>query len=273
MVLAVELVRSRSGSRLLSRSLAAGFAVGFVSLSAWLLWVHGSLGPIIDTLTFRAGQDDPVRLSASLWAQADHLRSGFPLPVFAVAAAGCVLAVRRGGPLRMVTLVSGGVVATYSLVLRQAAFNHAYWSYWVLLPVAIGIATLVQDATTVLADQPKVRVARAPHVHRAGARGRGPLAHDDAAREGRGRGRVPRRRPPTTSHPPAAAEPDVGARRCRHAGVMGGVLRPAPRAPAHQRSLARPPGADHPTHLVFVHDASGYRLEQARRLRQDEARG
>jgi len=272
-VLAVELVRSRSGSRLLSRSLAAGFAAGLVSLSAWLLWVHGSLGPIIDTLTFRAGQDDPVRLSASLWAQADHLRSGFPLPVFAVAAAGCVLAVRRGGLLRTMTLVSGGVVATYSLVLRQAAFNHAYWSYWVLLPVAIGIATLVQDATTVLADQPKVRVV-ARHTCTALALvavalslTTTPLAKAEA--EAEYHAAAPLRR--------ATLSPQQN-----RMWVRGDVVMPASWVEFYARRPVRPLTSvrsldrlarDHPTHLVFVHDASGYRLEQARRLRQDEARG
>ena len=251
-VLAVELVRSRSGSRLLSRSLAAGFAVGFVSLSAWLLWVHGSLGPIIDTLTFRAGQDDPVRLSASLWAQADHLRSGFPLPVFAVAAAGCVLAVRRGGPLRMVTLVSGG---------RRG-----------------GLLTRPPPGRL----QPRVLelLGAAPggHRHRDPGAGR----HDGPGRPAEGRASPPatraprwrswpwpsrsrrrrsrRQRPrPSTTPPPPCDEPTLPPRQNRM-WVRGDVVMPAswvefyarrPVRAAHQRSLARPPGArpPHPPRL------------------------
>ena len=64
--------------------------------------------------------------------------------------------------------------------------------------------------------------------------------------------------------------------------VRGDVVAPASWVEFYVRRPVRPLTSarsldrlarDHPAQLVFVHDASGYRLEPARQLRQDEARG
>jgi hypothetical protein len=54
----------------------------------------------------------------------------------------------------MVTGIGVGVVAGYATLFRQAARIHSYWNYWVLLPMAIGAATLALGLVETTADGP-----------------------------------------------------------------------------------------------------------------------
>ena len=154
-VLVVEVVRSRAAHRPHRRiaPLAVGCGAGLAALSAWLLWVHGSIGPMVTALRFRSGAySERLTWTNSIPIQAGYLRAGFPIALLGVSAAGCVLAIRRGGRLSMVTGVSVGVVAGYAMLFRQAAVIHAYWNYWALLPIAIGAAAIVHDLAETTAD-------------------------------------------------------------------------------------------------------------------------
>jgi 4-amino-4-deoxy-L-arabinose transferase-like glycosyltransferase len=157
LLVAVELAGAVRRRQAPSWGLPSGLAGGVVLLGSWLLWVHGSMGPVLDQLVYRSGNGDhPIGVADSIRTQASTLRLELGLPVLVVAAAGCCFAVREART-RAVTGAAVLVVGAYALTLRQAAFWHAYWNYWALLPVAIGLAMV---ASLLLAVPTESRLAR-----------------------------------------------------------------------------------------------------------------
>lgn len=124
----------------LRRALPA-VAVGIAMLVLWLVWVHGSLGPALEQARSRSGAAEGTSavLGDAVETQWSALRSflGPLLMTLPFALVGC-WAEDRGR--RVVNRLALPSVGAYALLTADGAAVHDYWSYWVLIPVAIGAA-------------------------------------------------------------------------------------------------------------------------------------
>lgn len=134
----VRLVR-RSGRRSLDAAFAGGALVGLGVLIGWLLWAYGwTLTPLLDQFRVRTGWTASVSLRQVLTATVGDTVTMYGV-VGALAVPGLVvgLADRR---IRGVVAVALAVTIPYPLLFRSGAVNHDYWNFWLLLPVALGLA-------------------------------------------------------------------------------------------------------------------------------------
>lgn len=133
-----RLVR-RSGDRSLDAAFATGALVGLAVLAAWLLWAFGwTLGPLLDQFRARTGWTAPVPLGDLLTATVRDTGGMYGV-VAALALPGLVLGLADRRTRGMVA-VALAVTLPYPLVFRSGAVNHDYWNFWLLLPVAVGLA-------------------------------------------------------------------------------------------------------------------------------------
>jgi hypothetical protein len=114
-----------------------GFLGGLVVLAAWLLWAHGSFSTTVDDLRHRTGG---ASLTSSLTQQGHYLRSLMSPVALILGVPGLVVALARG-QRRIVTVVVVGAAVIFAVALRGLMHDHEYWSYWVLVPLAIGTAS------------------------------------------------------------------------------------------------------------------------------------
>ena len=135
------LIRARRGT--VERA-ALGFPLGVVAggglLLAWLLWAFGgTLGPLVDQFLFRTGGTATDVSVGEVLAneRGDVIMMFGPLALLAVA--GLVAAI-RDIRTRGVAGLALAVALPYPLVFRAGAVNHDYWMYWLLLPIAVGLA-------------------------------------------------------------------------------------------------------------------------------------
>jgi hypothetical protein len=149
-------VEKRSGTGV---ALLAGAAVAAVAVFAWILWVYGGdLRDFTDRLVLRTGADDALRVTVREAAarQRSYLADLFPVlgaAALALAAAAIVDARTRN--------VAGAALASivlYAAVFHNAAYDHSYWLYAVLLPLALG-AAVAADALVRVAPPPAAAVA------------------------------------------------------------------------------------------------------------------
>jgi len=121
-------------------SFAGGFLSGLAVLVGWLYWAYGStLEPLLAQFQVRTGQTESVSLGALLAAVGDDVPAMFGALVLLVAAAGLVVTLARPR-LRGLALTALAVTVPYPFVFRSGAVNHDYWTYWLLLPAAVGLA-------------------------------------------------------------------------------------------------------------------------------------
>lgn len=124
------------------RAVAGAAAAGVALTGAWLLWANGGAGPIVDQWLVRSSVESDVGLRTALgtqWQAARQLLGPLMLvlPVAVAIAA-------QPGRRRWAGALSVGVVVLYSVLLSDGAAHHDYWAYWVLLPVALGAAGVVE---------------------------------------------------------------------------------------------------------------------------------
>lgn len=131
-----RLVR-RSGRRSLDAAFATGALVGLAFLAAWLLWAFGwTLAPLLDQFRARTGWTAPVPVG-ELVAATVRDTGGMYVVVAALAAPGLVLGL---ADRKMRGVVALALAVTVPYPLRLGAVNHDYWNFWLLLPVALGLA-------------------------------------------------------------------------------------------------------------------------------------
>lgn len=140
---------ARRGGLLLMSGVAGGVAI----TGGWVLFVHGSLRPLLDQAGVRSGGAETGMRWTTMMGQylADLYRPGLVLLV----AAGIVVAVvagRGGGGgsasrwavegLRPVALVLTLTVVGYTVAFRNGSSVHDYWTYWGVALVGVAVAAL-----------------------------------------------------------------------------------------------------------------------------------
>ncbi len=134
----VRLAR-RSDRRSIDSAFAGGALLGGVLLIGWLLWAFGgTLGPLLNQFRGRTGQTTPVPLGLLAGTLRNDLATMFGF-VALLGVAGLVVACanRRTRALGAITIA---VTLPYPLVFRNGAVHHDYWTFWFLLPIAVGMA-------------------------------------------------------------------------------------------------------------------------------------
>jgi hypothetical protein len=127
-----------------ARWLAAGALSGLAVTVLWLWWANRSWSELWTVLRARSG-DDGAGLVEYADRQSLYFRMGFPVWALLLSAAGVVAwAVLRRGQ-RVEPLLLLGVPLVYALAFRQGSYIHAYWNFWLLLPVAV-FAAMAVDA-------------------------------------------------------------------------------------------------------------------------------
>ena len=116
--------------------LLIGAALGTVLTLGWATWVYGNISTLGDQLARRSSDEGAATRSGALRGQTVWLNENFGTALLGMVA--CVVAAvtdRRFRPLALLVLVP---TVLYTVVLYDGAFYHDYWSYWWVLPIAIG---------------------------------------------------------------------------------------------------------------------------------------
>lgn len=136
----------------------------------WIVWSYGSIDELVRQFRVRAGRSDSnFTARESVEIQLGYLADMFGLPLLSLGVVGTVVGIQRrpgtdDGPqrtARIVTLLVCIVVAGYSALFWQAATYHRYWSYWVILPLGVGVAHLSRRLLGSDGRSPVGRVAMA----------------------------------------------------------------------------------------------------------------
>lgn len=120
--------------------IAVGAACGFVILGAWMLWVHGGFAPLLDI--FSEQTSERATLLGAGKAQAKYLVQTLLFTVILLPLAFLVAVARPS--LRPIGIPAVAVALIFGVVLYSGGAIHDYWNYWVLLPLAVGVAGAVQ---------------------------------------------------------------------------------------------------------------------------------
>jgi hypothetical protein len=120
---------------------AIGALAGTVAALAWGIWVYEGPADLIDALRFRTSGTDEVTFVGSLLRQLDDALNQFGLLLVGLGVSlwSCF---RGPDPMRLVSRVLVATTLLYPLVFFNGAYIHAYWNYWLILPIALGLATL-----------------------------------------------------------------------------------------------------------------------------------
>ena len=139
----------------------AGTAVSGILIALWIWWAyHGDLGEFFQRALHRVGAGSTGRVTLGqmtrrqIWFFSDLFPVGKWL-VVPVAALG--LLDRRTWPLVAASL---GTVVGYALLFRNGAYDHGYWLYCILLPLALGAAVAVDTVSRLLSAHTWLRWTR-----------------------------------------------------------------------------------------------------------------
>jgi hypothetical protein len=145
--------------RVAAAAVLAGVAVGVLLTGLWILWAyHGDVGEFLDRALLRAGsgQDHRVGLHQMTRQQMRYLGDLFPVGTWFVGPLAAVGLLDRR--TRVLVAVSLGTVLAYAMLFKNGAFDHPYWLYCLLLPLALGAAVATDAISRWLA---RGRLARA----------------------------------------------------------------------------------------------------------------
>jgi hypothetical protein len=132
-------------------AVAAGTAIAMVLIAVWIFWAdHGNVGEFFQRALHRVGAGDTgrVTLRQMMRRQIGYFSDLFPVGkwlVILVAALG--LLDRRTRPL---VAASFGTVASYAILFRNGTYDHGYWLYCILLPLALGAAVAADTMNRLL---------------------------------------------------------------------------------------------------------------------------
>lgn len=139
-VIAVMSTR-RKANRLLSISLAAGLAAGLIVTLSWVWWVYGGL----ETLWSARAERTQLSVSSDgYWlSQWTYLSDSLPI-LGLLGCVGIVLSLVRPR-VRVVGLIGLVSVVSYSTFFSEGASGHQYWNFLLIIPLAIGVAVLLDE--------------------------------------------------------------------------------------------------------------------------------
>lgn len=125
----------------------AGWALGAaLALGAWFVWANGGLGDLLGKGGERSSLGD-VGFSAWAQRQLEYAADGFGPLLLVASTLGLVVALRAAsGSRRLVIGFAASLPVAYLALTMNGAWHHEYWNYLVLVPVAIGAASVI-DAT------------------------------------------------------------------------------------------------------------------------------
>jgi hypothetical protein len=135
-------------------ALIAGIATGAAITVIWIFWAyHGDIGEFVDRAVLRAGSDEVRRvgLRQMVRQQMRYLNDLFPIGGWLVVVVGAIGVLDKR--TRPVSAVSLGTVLAYGLVFRNGAYDHPYWLYGLMLPIALGAAVAADRAAGWLAQE------------------------------------------------------------------------------------------------------------------------
>ncbi len=148
-----------AGRRRAAIAVFAATAVSGVLIALWMSWAyHGDLSEFFQRALHRAGAGDSrVTPGMMVRQQMQYFSDLFPVGkwlVVPVAALG--LLDPRTRPLAAASL---GTVLGYAVLFKNGAYDHSYWLYCILLPLALGAAVAADTVSRVLAVRPWIRPA------------------------------------------------------------------------------------------------------------------
>ncbi len=138
-----------------------GIAISAILIALWIWWAyHGNVGEFFQRALHRVGGGDTGRVTLRQMTrrQMGYFSDLFPVGkwlVVPVAALG--LLDQRTRPLAAASL---GTVIGYALLFRNGAYDHDYWLYCILLPLALGAAVAVDTVSRLLATHSWLRWTR-----------------------------------------------------------------------------------------------------------------
>lgn len=134
--------RTRAGIAILG-----GAAVGAALLVAHQFWVWGSLSELqrhlLNRSTLGTGGDSSVSWASGVTQQLEWFVDLVNPSALLLGVVGLCLLIRDGGDRRVAALTTAGTVVLYDVMLAGGAAFHDYWSYWSMLPLALGSARTV----------------------------------------------------------------------------------------------------------------------------------
>jgi hypothetical protein len=136
-------------------------AVSVVLVALWVLWAYGGdLREFAERAVHRVGVGNAGRVSfrQMIGAQMRYFDDLFPFGIFMVVPLSTVgLVDRRTRPLVAVSL---GTVLGYALLFKNGAYDHSYWAYCILLPLALGAAAALDNLSQWVSRYPSPRATR-----------------------------------------------------------------------------------------------------------------
>jgi len=138
-----------------------GTALSGILIAVWIWWAyHGDVGEFFQRALHRVGAGDTGRVTLRQMTrrQMGYFSDLFPVGkwlVVLVAALG--LLDQRTRPLAAASL---GTVVGYALLFRNGAYDHDYWLYCILLPLALGAAVAVDTVSRLLTAHSWLRWTR-----------------------------------------------------------------------------------------------------------------
>jgi hypothetical protein len=145
LLVGVDTIRRRRIRSLPLSGTMFGTAIGLTLLGSWLIWASGSFAPMLDQLVIRSGSGRSV----SWWNYLDIERSylgSLVTPIAAVLGLVGIVFALFDQRTRELAAVLGVTTIAYAVVLRDGSLHHDYWSFWIVLPIAIGVAVVVENA-------------------------------------------------------------------------------------------------------------------------------
>jgi hypothetical protein len=132
----------RTDGRRTAVAFVAGGVTGIALTLAWATWATGDLFALAQPFLQRTGSEDGVTWLGAFAVQVEHLSELFGVTLLGLA--GCAMALRSPARRPLAALVLGTTMA-YPAILYNGAFYHDYWNYWLVIPIAVGAAHLLEE--------------------------------------------------------------------------------------------------------------------------------
>jgi 4-amino-4-deoxy-L-arabinose transferase-like glycosyltransferase len=125
-------------------ALGSGVLVASGLVLLWVVQSGAGVHALVDLVSART--DAPAAVSFGEGMRA-NLRSAYPVWTLLLMIPAAILALRRRAS-RPVVVVWWLVVVLWCLAFRERAATHEYWTWWALVPLAVGWAVLLEATST-----------------------------------------------------------------------------------------------------------------------------